>query len=295
MRLTDAQVDRLYRRARAERWDVPREEFAAALEQSVTKSLSAKNPAAREIDRYLESLHLEDLALACACAGGRENAWEHFMMEQRPVLYRAADAIDPTGGARELADALYADLYGLPNREGSRRSLFRYFHGRSSLSTWLRALLSQRHVDRIRAERRLEPLPEHDSAAAPVARSAPPGSDHARFVELMRQAFARAVARLDPRDRLRLGCYYAQEMTLVQIGRLTRESEATVSRHLTRTRRAIREDIERQLREEARLSDAQMDECFASVMADAGTLDLDEMLEERKETAAVRSKGETTI
>jgi len=38
--------------------------------------------------------HLEDLALACACASGHEGAWEHFVREYRPLLYRAADAID---------------------------------------------------------------------------------------------------------------------------------------------------------------------------------------------------------
>ena len=35
------------------------------------------------------------------------------MLEYRPILYRAADALDPSGGARDLADSLYADLYGL--------------------------------------------------------------------------------------------------------------------------------------------------------------------------------------
>ena len=292
MRLTTARVNEWYRRACADRWDVPREDFAAALERSATKAFAGKTPAARELDRYLESLHLEDLALACACAAGRDAAWEHFMLQQRPVLYRAADAIDSSGSARELADALYADLYGLPNRDGERNSLLRYFHGRSSLSTWLRALLSQRYVDRIRATRRLEPLPEEDVGPVLAAPPAPLGSDRPRFIELIRRAFLQAFARLDARDRLRLGCYYAQEMTLIQIGRVTRESEATVSRQLARTRRALRGDIERQLREEAGLSEAQMDECFAGVIADAGTLDLNELLAERKEPAAVRSKSE---
>ena len=92
-----------------------------------------------------------DLALACACAAGDERAWEHFISVQRPVLYRAADALDPSGAARELADSLYADLYGLRDGGGGHASLFRYFHGRSSLSTWLRAVLAQRHVDRLRS------------------------------------------------------------------------------------------------------------------------------------------------
>src|SRR6185436_18147660 len=110
----------------------------------------------------------------------------------RPVLYRAASAIDPAGGARDLADALYAELFGLTERDGARRSHFEYFHGRSTLATWLRAVLAQRNVDRARAARRLEPLPDEESAAAapapPVSRSA----DHGRFVALIRAAITAA-------------------------------------------------------------------------------------------------------
>jgi DNA-directed RNA polymerase specialized sigma24 family protein len=94
--------------------------------------------------------HADDVALAAACAAGDEAAWERFVREYRPVLYRAADALDTTGRARELADALYADLFGLTEREGERRSLFRYYQGRSSLATWLRAVLAQRYVDLLR-------------------------------------------------------------------------------------------------------------------------------------------------
>ncbi len=118
------------------------------------------------------------------------------MREQRQVLYRAADAIDPTGGARDLADALYADLYGLPKGEGERKSLFRYFHGRSSLSTWLRAVLAQRHVDRLRSTRRLDRLPDEESPAAlaaPAGGAGDPARD--RHVALIRDALAAAIAR----------------------------------------------------------------------------------------------------
>ena len=45
---------------------------------------------------------------------------------------------------------------GFAERDGERQSLFRYFHGRSSLATWLRAVLAQRVVDAVRVERRLE-------------------------------------------------------------------------------------------------------------------------------------------
>jgi RNA polymerase sigma-70 factor (ECF subfamily) len=218
-----------------------------------------------------------DLELARQCAAGDETAWERFVLEYRPVLYRAADALDPTGGAREIADALYADLYS--------KSLFRYFQGRSSLASWLRAVLAQRFVDRVRTERRLVPLPH---AERPDERLAP-DPDRARHLGVMQQALGRAVADLNARDRLRLACYYAQGLTLAETGRALGEHEATASRQLARTRRAIRENVERRLRDEAGLNDEQMAQCFASVSDDAGTIDLDRIFAGRKEIAPDRS------
>lgn len=244
-------------------------------------------------------LHPEDLALAQACARGEDAAWDRFVLEYRPILYRAADAIDRTGTARELADALYAELYGLKDRDGERQSLFRYFHGRSSLATWLRAILAQRYVDRIRATRRLQELPDEETQlrqgaggqANPI--SAGPTAtdlDASRFAAAMQDALRCTIAALEPRDRLRLGCYYAQGMTLAQIGKLTRESEATVSRQLARTRRSIKDEVERSLREEHRFDDREVAECLASVLEDAGELDLAALLGARKKLIADRSK-----
>ena len=276
--LDDALLKRLYRQAKADRWHLPPAVLAEALEASAARVFAGKAVDARDLERYLESLHLEDLALACACAAGEEAAWEHFMREQRPVLYRVADRIDRSGGAREIADALYAELYGLRERKGERDSLFRHFHGRSSLATWLRAVLAQRHVDRLRTWSRTESLPDEGSAGALAATPEPAEPERLRYVALARGAVARAVSKLPARDRLRLGCYYAQQLTLAEIGRLLREHEATVSRHLARSRRAIREDVERYLRGNAGLSDAEIADCFATVADDPGPIDLRELL-----------------
>jgi RNA polymerase sigma-70 factor (ECF subfamily) len=301
-RLPDTAVAPLHKKARAERWEVPVATFALALERSARKAF-ATPPETRELERYAASLHLEDLALTCACADGHEGAWEHFVREHRPVLYRAADAIDPTGASRELADALYGELFGLVDRGGQRRSLFEYFHGRSSVSTWLRAVLAQRHVDRTRSSRRFEPLPADD--ASELAKPATQHQAHnTRYIELMREAVTAAVGRLAPKDRLRLGCYYSQELTLAQIGSALGEHEATVSRNLARARREIRSDVERQLRDQKHMSSSQIDECFAVVVDDVGSLDVADLLgsaagdhalaagqdRQRKDTAGKRSK-----
>ncbi len=272
-------AERLYRASDAMRWNVPVEVLSNALERSAAKAFAGRSPSDAELDRYFDALHLADLALACACAIGRDEAWDYFVREFRPGMYRAADAIDPSGGAREIAEALYAELFGLKELDGKRQSVFRYFHGRSSLATWLRSLIAQRHVDRHRDTRRLEPLPEDASPASIPSQSKAEHPNRARFVAAMHAVLSAAIGALAPRDRLRLACYYAQEMTLAQIGRLTGEHEATVSRQLARTRRSIREEVERRLKTEHRFSPAEIDECFESIVDDAGLLDLGDWLD----------------
>jgi RNA polymerase sigma-70 factor, ECF subfamily len=215
-----------------------------------------------------------DLDLARRCAAGEPAAWDEFVREYRPVLYRAADALAPNGGARDLADALYAELYGVRTTGPERRSLLLTFNGRSSLASWLRAVLCQRYIDRLRAERRLEPLPADD----PADGRQPADPNRPRYVALVGRALGRAVGRLATKDRLRLAYYYLQELTLAEIGRLVGEHEATVSRQLARTRRALRDAVERELREDAGLTDPEVAECLASVADDPGSLDLQPLL-----------------
>ena len=283
-------VERLYQRADASRWQLSIEDFAQALQASIEKAFAGRTPSAHDVERYIESLRHADLALACACAVGHEAAWDHFVLEYRPVLYRAADALDPSGGARELADSLYADLFGLESEllqtdqtevvsgfsrnKSRRRSLFRYFHGRSSLATWLRAVLAQRLVDRARAEARNAPLPDEEPAAPAPQLSDP---DRDRYLALIQKALRAAVANLDPKSRLRIRYYYVQGLTLAETGRLLHEHEASVSRHLSGTRKTIRRDIERRLSESG-LSGDEIARCFTCVTEDAGPLDLDTLL-----------------
>ncbi|HMD36231.1 MAG TPA: sigma-70 family RNA polymerase sigma factor [Vicinamibacterales bacterium] len=216
--------------------------------------------------------HAADVDLARLCERGDEQAWDRFVREYRPLLYRAADALDRTGRARELADALYADLYA--------RSLFKYFQGRSSLATWLRAVLAQRYVDALRAEKKLAPLDDRHDAASHESASSDP--DRPRYLAAMQSALGASVGALADRDRLRLAMYYVQSMTLAEIGRLTKEHEATVSRHLARTRKQIRTDVESRLR--AELSADEIDACFASVSGDPGEIDISRMLGYKERT-----------
>lgn len=134
-------IGRLYQTAEAAQWGLSLPQFAEALWQSCQRRHSESAPF--PFEKFLDSLHVRDLAVAAACRLGLEPAWNAFVTTYRPVLYAAARAIarDEVRG-RELADSLYADLYGLEIRAGRRRSLLQYFDGRSSLSTWLHALIA---------------------------------------------------------------------------------------------------------------------------------------------------------
>ena len=191
-------------------------------------------------------------------------------------------AMAPGGTAVDLADELFAELYGLREREGERQSLFRYFQGRSSLATWLRAVLAQRYVDRIRASRRIEPLPDDESVPGLPMRRAPALSgtnpEESRCRIVVREALESAIAALEPRDRLRLRCYYTQELTLAAIGKLFGEHEATASRQLARVRKDLRQAVEGRMRQTHCYAAAQVAECLQLVMNDSGDLDLGTLL-----------------
>jgi RNA polymerase sigma factor (sigma-70 family) len=303
-----ALLESFYAQAQAGRWGGTRERFAAALERSAKKALSPGAATPQKLQDYLGSLHLEDLALATACADGIEAAWEHFFSTYRVYLRTAAAAIlrCPAGSAEacDLADSLFSELYGLAGGKGAERSLFRYFHGRSSLKTWLRAVLAQRHIDSIRVGRRFEELGDEDTGDGrpgklPGPQTAPADPHRERYVTSFTCALQTALDRLAPQEKERLRLYYAEEKTLAEIGRLLGEHESSVSRHLERVRRDLRQSLEDILRTgmgaangfaaQPGLSDAEIALCFEYSAGDS-PIDLDKLLPRPKSPGPAAGK-----
>ena len=267
-------VRRLYDKAGAPGWAVDVAAFEAALVRSVAHRF-ATPPDPDSLEAYLASLHVADLGLAVACIDGHDAAWEHFVRELRPQLYGAARTIAGDEG-RELADSLYADLFGLTESDGRRKSLLAHYHGRSRLLTWLRSVLVQRHIDRLRVTRRLEPLPDEEGNA-PVRDPQPPADpERAGLIAHAQAAVNAAIDALEPKDRLRLRMYYGQDMTLAAIGRVLGEHEATVSRKLEKGRKTLRQHVERAMAGRG-LAPAAVARAF-ELAADAPDLQLDRLL-----------------
>ena len=296
-------VQQLFAECGAERWQLSRASLHAALTRSAAKRFGESPAPVQKIQEYFATLHVQDLALACACAEGSEPAWNYFVEEYRGYLRAAAAAIlrcpatEPA--AIELADSLFADLYGLTGGKAGGRSLFRYFHGRSSLKTWLRAILAQRNIDSIRAGKKFDSLDDHGEdgdtrgVAEPAIFEVPSDPHRESYLQKFREVLALSLASLESRDRSRLQLYYVQDRTLAEIGRELGEHESSVSRNLERIRKELRATIEGLLRAGKSaanggpasgvpgMDDAQIELCIQYAGDDAA-IDLDKLFAARR-------------
>ena len=254
--IPDALLEALWQEAGAEGCGLSRADFEATLltigaRQNYGQPAGA-TPSAEQQAVFLRNLRLSDLALARACALGNEHAWERFLALYRQPLTRAAIAI--TGSdtlGRELADALYAELYGLNLRDGQRRSPLDSYQGRGSLLGWLRTTLAQRHVDHHRKTWREEPLPEAngDSPANDPPAASPESAPQPEELTILASAIQHCLAKQNAEDRFLLAAYYLDQRTLAQIARTLNVHEATISRRLRRAVEDLRNDLLRDLQQ----------------------------------------------
>jgi RNA polymerase sigma-70 factor len=266
-------IDRLYSTSNAAAWHVTRTSFADALRLSFERRFGTDaRPVTRtEAATFLDSLHAADLALAIGCRDGDADAWRHLVATYRaPVDAFARAVLGNSSRAGEIADSLWADLYGLRGSDGDRRSPLAHYGGRSSLMSWLRVVVTRLEADQWRASRRIEPLHEdrdgNSSVAADGTALADP--DRARLLAALERSLNKALNALSPDDRLRLSYYYVQNLTLAQTAALIGEHESSASRNLARAKTAIRDRVTRTLRREYHFSDDQIGQCFEYATGD---------------------------
>src|SRR5271168_2421680 len=163
----------LYPKSRGGEVGMSAEEFTALVQGIAAKYLPV-DVTEKDARAFVLGLRVEDLALARACAAGNERAWEIFLTRFREKLYEVAAYIArESSAARELADSLYGNLYGLSNREGERVSKLASYTGRGSLEGWLRTVLAQEYVNRYRKQRRLVSLDEESEEGVQFPAAAP--------------------------------------------------------------------------------------------------------------------------
>ena len=223
------------------KYGLSRDDFAAILGGIAAKYLPPE-VSEQETADFFTSLRVEELALARACAAGQERAWEIFMSRYREKLYDIAGYVaKESSAARELADSLYADLYGTVNRDGQRVSKLASYTGRGSLEGWLRTVIAQEFVNRYRRQRRLVSLEEeNDDGRELIANDPEPVIALDSRVEA---ATDEVLSALSSEDRFILASYYLDERTLAEIARSLAVHESTISRKLDKLVKLLRKQI----------------------------------------------------
>lgn len=264
--------------------------LAAVLAGVVARTVSADGDAAAEW-RLLESLRVEELVLARACATGNERAWEVFLTRYRSTLYESAYKIAPTESqGREVADSLYADLYGVDARGQQRTSKLLYYQGRGSLQGWLRVVVAQEYINRYRSGRRETSLDAAVEEGAQFAASEPETAVADSRVEA---AVAAELSALDPRERFLLTAYFLDHRTLAEIAKLQGVHESTISRQLERITTGARKRIRKRMLE-AGMSARQADEAMADVeVRDLQVKVRETLRQDGQASAFYKEKGES--
>ncbi|HUP00614.1 MAG TPA: sigma-70 family RNA polymerase sigma factor [Gemmatimonadota bacterium] len=181
----------------------------------------------------------DDLDLATACADGNAEAWREFERSYFGYIRAFCRRFDlPDGTATDVAQDVIADLW-------QRRKITRYA-GRSSLRTWLGAVVTNAALNARARERRRGRTQDPGSRAA----GAEVIENDAQAERYLTRAIREALVALPVPDRLLVLFHYEQGLTLAEMALLRRSSKATLSRKLTGIRGRLRVEIERVLEAE---------------------------------------------
>jgi RNA polymerase sigma-70 factor (ECF subfamily) len=268
---------------------------APRLRAAVEKYVLRADPeaTAADVSKFVDALRADDLCLVVACERGDERAWDDLINSFRATVASAARTASANeGAAEELAQSVWAELYGLrASASGAAQGKLAYYSGCGSLGGWLRAVVSQLAVDRHRKSSRLvqteedadfdrlshEPQAGEDGfqvAAAPDPEAALASAESNRA---LRDALARSLASLSAEDRLLVKLYYFDGLRLREAGAVLGVHEATASRRLTRLHAEVRGRVEKILTAELGWTRAEARRALAE-SAERADVDLSPML-----------------
>ena len=257
---------------------VPR--VTAAIEKYLLRD--EPNTAPAEINKFIDEMQADDLCLIVACEGGDESAWSDLVQRFTTTVRSAArSATANEDAAEDLAQSIWAELYGLRVRDDGRRaSKLAYYSGRGSLAGWLRAVVAQLSVDTYRKQSKLVQTEEdadldrlaqdarvaETQAFAVSGVSNPEQSLSNRFAQNdLQNALSQAVQELETEDRLLVKLYYFDNLRLREAGAVLGVHEATASRRLTRIQTDLRKRVTQILVADHGWTAAETERSFAEV------------------------------
>jgi RNA polymerase sigma-70 factor (ECF subfamily) len=178
-------------------------------------------------------LVLDDLYLALACADGDDDAWREFERAHFAFIRDFSARFLHGAEAGDLASTVIADLW--------QRRKIAQFQGRSSLRTWLGAVVTRMALNAKASTRLRVAASAPDLATVDPPASSDVGDDEGRaLARLMQQA----IGRLEPDEKLLLLFHYEQGLSLDAMAPLLGASKATLSRRISALRDRLRQDVE---------------------------------------------------
>ena len=210
------------------RFAIPLDAFADVVLERAAVHHADRNPL-----EYISRLCLDDLYLAAACCQDDGDAWRECRERYFSYIRDFARRFVHERAAADVADQVIADLW-------QRRRLAQY-DGRSTLRTWLGAVVAHAAINAGKRERRMTTLdPGTMEARSRASGGAEDEDTHRRFAALV----THAVEELEPDAKVLLLLYYEQGLTLDEMVGVLGTSKATLSRRLDRLRRDLRAAIE---------------------------------------------------
>jgi RNA polymerase sigma-70 factor (ECF subfamily) len=214
-----------------------------------------------EIKEFIDALNADGLCLIIACERNDETAWNDLVTNYDATVKSAARKISANNeDAEDLASSIWAELYGLKEKDGVRRSKLGYYSGRGSLAGWLRAVVSQLAVDEFRKQSKFVQI-EETREFENLANESSENSNNSKIVahsdnpedvfsekqtgKDVSAALRQAIARLEAEDKLIMKLYYFDDLKLKDIGAALGFHEATASRKLVRIQTEIRKSVEK--------------------------------------------------
>lgn len=223
--------------------------------------LAERVPFEAPVEEGLQSLHVADLYLACACSRRDEHAIACFEEAHTTTIAMALSGMGNLGSIEEEVRQRLREKLFVPS--GAPPAKIAGYFGRGALRSWVRASAIREALSLVRKSKR-EVLGKDEYLAGLPSLADDPEMMHLKglYRGVFKTAFEAAFAGLSARDRTLLRYKYCDASTLDEMASLYRVHRATVARWLA----DIRENLLAQTRERMKLELATSDSELDSIM-----------------------------
>lgn len=234
---------------------------------SVTEKHLGSSATESSASEFISGLHTSDLYLSVACAKPTNAAWKRFNFMYRSFIAKVTgSACSTVDSARTIAESISGDIF-LPDASG--RSRIGSYEGRSSLATWLSAVINHAAVKEQNRCNRLQQLEDlYDLVDCAEHRSIEGALRADRYASLVLDSFAVAGKSLNDKERRILVLRYKDGLQGYQIAAILGIHPSTVARRLHHIYDKLRGKTVSTLESKHQLSPLAIKECVDQIRED---------------------------